>query len=306
VPNSLKSLITSAYIEGRYSYATFRKAPAITTAAGMWVDLSMASGNPVPNYYVGAELTATVPNTVAGVSTWYKKGIWDGGPVSPAKKLLHKVCMLCTNAVGAPAPYLLCDYLMYYPLIDMDNTDTQLFVNYGSTETDTTSPTANYIQRYTSGMGVQAFLVATNPYIGGQAFRITYTNSAGVPDRVSQRTVTNTATYIGTILNSNTAGVNNFGCFINLQAGDTGIRSVQSIAFEAANGGLATLVLVKPIATLMTREATAWAEFDFIKDKPSMPVILDGAYLNLLVMPSGSLAAVPVIGEITTIWASQA
>lgn len=281
----LKSLITSAYLEGRYSYATFRKAPAITTAAGLWVDLSMASGNPVPNYYVGAELTATVP------ANWYKKGIWDGGPVSPAKKFLHKICMLGTSAAASPAPYLLCDYLLYYPLIDMDNTDEQFLTN------DATIP------RYTSGVGVNAYLVATNPYIGGQAFRITYTNQDGVPDRVSLRTVTNTSTYIGTILNSNSAlGPNSFGCFINLQAGDIGIRSVQSITFEAANGGLATLVLVKPLATLMTREATAWAEFDFIKDKPSLPVIEDGAYLNLLVMPSGTIAAVPVIGEITTIW----
>lgn len=299
----LKSLITSAYIEGRYAYTTFRKAPAITTAAGIWADLSMASGNPVPNYYVGAERTATVPNTVDGVSTWYKKGIWDGGPVSPSKKFIHKVCLLGTAAAAAPAVYLLCDYLMYYPLIDMDNTEEQLFINYGLTETDTTSQSAGYLLRYTDGLGVKAVLIATNPYIGGQAFRINYTNSNGVAGRISKRTLTNTATYISTVVNANTAVAGyDGGCFISLQEGDNGIRSVQSITFEGTNGGLAVLVLVKPIATIMTSEPTAWAEYDFVKDKPVLPMIMDGAYLNLLAMPSGSLAAVPVIGELTTIW----
>jgi hypothetical protein len=164
------------------------------------------------------------------------------------------------------------------------------------------------LPRYTTGEGVQAFLVATNPYIGGAAFQINYTNSDGVngvANRVSAITTTNTSTYIATIVNSHTAaagGLQYATPFIQLMAGDRGIRSVQNITFFAPNGGLAALVLVRPIANLMTREATAWAEFDFIKDKPSMPRIYDGAYLNFLVMPSATIAAIPLLGEITTIW----
>jgi hypothetical protein len=279
----LKSLIDNAYKDGRNVYTTIRKVSAIASVAGYWVDMSMAPGNPTANFYVGAELESTIP------TNWYKKGIWHGGAVSPGKKFLHKLNLLGTTAVLAPAPFILCDYLMYYPLIDMDSTDTQTFVN------------SLTIPRYTDGVGVKAFLVATNPYVGGAKFQISYTNSNGVSGRISQLNTTNTSTFIGTLVNSNTAGVLNFGAFIELAAGDIGIRSIESITFYAPNGGLATLVLAFPITYTMTREATAWAEFDFIKDKPELPRIYDDAYLNLLVMPGGTIAAIPLLGEVTTI-----
>jgi hypothetical protein len=298
VATRLRDVIDEAYTQGKYTYSTFRRVFPFATVAGYWADLSMGSGNPVPNYYIGAELTATVP------TNWYRKGFWHGGSVSTDKKFLHKICIFCGTAAGAPAPFILCDYLMYYPIIDMDSIDEQFFTNYGLTITDTTDPTVPILPRYVDGKGVMAFLVASNPYIGGQAFRISYTNTNDVSGRISKRTITNTSTNIGTIVNSGTTGVQQYGCFIQLESGDIGIKSVQSITFEGSNGGLAVLVLVRPIATLMTREITAWAEFDFIKDKPSLPRIYDGAYLNLLVMPSATIAAVPIIGEITTIWGS--
>lgn len=282
---SLRDLIDHTYIEGKFITTNFRKVSAIATAAGFWADLSMATGSPTPNFYVGGQLEATVP------TEWYKKGIWHGGAVSPDKKYLHKLTMLGSAAAMAPAPFILCDYLMYYPLIDMDDTSEQLFINTTAT-----------LPRYTTGEGVKAFLVATNPYTGGAAFQITYTNSEGVSGRTSQLCLTNTSTFIGTIVNSNTAGLRNYNAFIELQYGDRGIRSVESITFTAANGGLACLVLCRPLATMMTRQATAWSEFDFIKDKPSLPVITDGAYLNLLCMPSASIATVALLGEMTVIW----
>jgi hypothetical protein len=293
---SLQDIIEDAYVNGKYCYSSFRKVSATAATAGFWADLSMTTGNPVPNYYVGAELTATIP------TNWYKKGLWHGGSVAPDQKRLHKICMMSTGGAAAPAPFILCDYLMYYPLIDMDSMDDQLFTNYGPTVTDTTDPTAAALPRYTDGVGVKAFLVATNPYVGGQAFYITYTNSAGETGRKSKLTVTNTGSNIGTIVSAHTAGVQQYGVFIELQQGDIGIRKVDAITFLGSNGGLAALVLCRPIANMMTRETTAWAEFDFISMKPSMPRIYDGAYLNFLAMPSATIAAIPIIGEITTIW----
>lgn len=289
----LKSLIKSAYVEGRNTFSTFRKVSPIASTAGYWVDLSMATGNPTPNYYVGGEKEATVP------TEWYKKGIWHGGAVAPLKKYLHKLDIVGTTAVLAPAPYMLCDYLMYYPLIDMDNTDTQVLLNY-----DANIPaqaTLPILPRYADGIGVRAFLVATNPYVGGAMFQMTYYNTDNV-ERISKISITNTSTYIGTIVNSHTAGLNQYGAFIQLAPGDLGIKKVKDITFFSPNGGLATLVLVKPLANFMTREPTAWCEFDFIKDKPSLAQILDGAYLNLLVMPGGTIATIPLVGKITTIW----
>jgi hypothetical protein len=298
VANSLKELIEAAYIDGKHSYSTFRRVNPFITVAGYWADLSMSTGGPPPNYYLGTELRATVP------TDWYRKGLWHGSAALPDKKYLHKVCLLGTAAAAAPAPFILCDYLMYYPLIDMDSTEEQLLINYGPVETMVLSPEAAVLPRYTDGVGVQAFLVATNPFVGGAYFQIKYTNEHNVSGRLSGITLTNTSTNIGTILNSHTAGLLRYGAFIQLQQGDQGITSVQAITFSVPNGGLAALVLVKVIATMMTKDPAAWAEFDFVRDKPSLPRIYDNAYLNLLVMPSATIAAVPIAGEITTIWGS--
>ena len=40
--------LVTAYDEGRWLNRSFSKAPAQTTGAGIWFDLSMSSGNPVP------------------------------------------------------------------------------------------------------------------------------------------------------------------------------------------------------------------------------------------------------------------
>jgi hypothetical protein len=68
------------------------------------------------------------------------------------------------------------------------------------------------------------------------------------------------------------------------------------------NGGLAVLVLCKPLATLITREIGCFAEFDFAFMKPELPRIYDGAHLNLICQPSGTALSVPVMGEIHCIW----
>lgn len=293
--NNLRILLDNAYTDGKNITSYVRKVPAIGTAAGFWADLSMAPGNPTPNYYVGGEKEATIP------PLWYKKGIWTGGAVSPDRKFLHKVMLLGTTAALAPAQFILCDYLMYYPLIDMDSTDEQVLLNY-----DANIPaqaTLPVLPRYTDGIGVQAFLVATNPYIGGAQFFISYTNTLDESGRISRIQTTNTSTFIGTLVNSNNSGTTgNYQAFIPLKEGDLGIKSIQSITFIAPNGGLACLVLIRPIATIVTREATAWAEYDFIKDKPSLPRIYDGAYLNFICNSTATIAAIPLIGEITFIW----
>lgn len=49
--------VNDAYAAGSYKVASWRKAPTQTTAVGIWFDLSMSPGNPIPNYYAAAPLT---------------------------------------------------------------------------------------------------------------------------------------------------------------------------------------------------------------------------------------------------------
>lgn len=241
----------------------------------------MATGNPRPNYYVGTELGSDVLNTA--------NGIWHGGNVSPKKKILQNALIGSFASGVTPATFLLCDYLMFYSLIDMDSTDEQLLTN------------AVTLPRYASGEGVQMFLVATNPFIGGQLFTVNYTNSDGVSNRTTVPILTTTTTNIGTIINSGVTGVEAVGPFIPLGRQSRGIRSVQSVTFLGPNGGLAALVLVKPLATIRTRDIT-FVEEDFVINKGPAPVIEDGAYLNWLCCPNGSAAAVPIVGNLNFVW----
>ena len=280
--SSVKDLINQAYTNGKNWYTAFRKVPALASTLGVWTDLSLAPGSPRPNYFIGPELTATRFNSLYGL--YHGSSITDDG-----YKFLHKFMIGCVSSNVIPATFILCDYLLYYPLIDMDNTDPQSFTN------------VNTILRYTNGEGVKAFLVATNPFVGSQLFQITYTNQDGTQGRLSEWVTANATGNIGTFVNSG-IGAALRGPFIQLQVGDRGIRSVQSIQFLGPNGGLGALVLVKPLATIVASDVLCVSETDFVIDSPSLPKIYDGAFLGLICYPYGSAAAQPIFGEITTIW----
>lgn len=273
----------AAELAGQTWTSSFRKVSALATTQGLWFDGSMSSGNPKPNYYATAEKESAVLSQ--------NNGIWHGGNVSPLRKYLHKILIASLAAGVTPATFIFCDFLLYYPLIDMDDTSSQ----------DLT--TTITLPRYTSGDGVQMYLVATNPYIGGQTFFVTYTNSEGVANRVTKAILTNTGTNIGTIVNAGTTGAAAVSWFIPLQHGDKGVQSVQNIEFQGPNGGLATLVLVKPLGNITTREITAFTERDFFLDNAGNPAhIEDGAYINYICQPNGSALSVPVIGDLSVVW----
>lgn len=268
---------------GQTWFSSFRKVSALATTQGLWCDLSMTTGNPKPNYYTGTELGMDVLQS--------QNGIWHGGNVSPKTKILQSALIGSFSTNVTPATFLLCDYLAFYSLIDMDSTDEQSLTN--------TIP----LPRYATGDGVQMFLVATNPFVGGQSFTVTYTNSNGAAGRVTNPIVTATSTNIGTIVNSGVTNGLAAGVFIPLVPGDAGVRSCQSITFTGPNGGLAALVLVKPLATMMCREILTFSENVFVTQKTPAPVIEDGAYLNWLCCPNGSAATVPIVGNLNFVWA---
>lgn len=282
----VQQLVQTGYDGGQSWTSSFRKVSAIGSTQGIWADLSLAPGSPKPNYYVGGELAATQLNDKDGANG---VGLWHGGNVAPKTKHLHTLLISSTVATPTPNTFYLCDYLLFYPLIDMDATGQQLLINTAT------------LPRYTDGVGVRAFLVATNPFLGGAQFTMTYTNSAGVSGREMPLLTSDTNTFIGTLVHGGT-NIRASGPFLPLCEDDLGVRSVQSIEFLAPNGGLAALVLCKPLAVVMTAEVTACAEFDFLTMKPTLPRIMDGAYLNFLCCPNGSLSGAPITGMLTTVW----
>ena len=277
---------TAADADGKSNIFGWRKTVAAATTSGVWTDLSMAPGLPLPNYYAAAPLIA---NTLSG-----GEGIFVGGNVSPSSKFLYNFTVATSSATGTPLSLILCDYLLYYPFVDQGTTDAQIMTN------TTTLP------RYTDGKGVQIMAVLVAPQVGGQGFIVSYTNSDGVAGRTTATVVCNTITVNGTLVNTATVGPaaqgRCAGPFLPLQPGDSGVRSIESVTMLGTDIGLMCLVLVKPLATMRLQEQGAPNEKDFIREFTQAPCIYDGAYLNLICCPTGSLSGVTLIGTISTMW----
>jgi len=280
--NSLKQLVESA--RDRQTYATWRKTVSQTTISGVWFDTALSPGNPPPNYYASAPTIGT---------PLYKSdqgGINHGQNVSPMTKHLRRFLIMSASATGLPMTYMLCDYLFYYPFIDQE-TPNQSLTNIAS------------LPRYTDGKGVQVLCISTNANIGNLPFfTMTYTNSDGVAGRVSPLCRVLSSTVSGAILTSDGGTSATAMPFVPLQAGDVGVRSIQSIQITGTpDVGLMCFVLVKPLITGVLLEQTAPHEWQALSDS-SMPRIYDDACLNILCLPQGSLSGVAFHGDIETIF----
>ena len=87
-----------------------------------------------------------------------------------------------------------------------------------------------------------------------------------------------------------------------LERGDSGVRSIDSVTFINPDVGLLALVLVKPLAQMTIYDITAPVEKEFIIDHNIAPGVIDDAYLNFICLPSGSLAGAVFAGTIETYW----
>lgn len=275
---------------GQYLYSSWRKQPSQATASGIWFDLSMSPGNPSPNYYIGT------PGKFTPLSRSGDGGLNHGPAVAPSgnKKFLRKILALTPSSTAAPLPMVLLDYVGFYGFIDESVLDAQAL--------DNTTP----FPRYADGVGLQLMPVIVAAQSGGQPFTVTYTNSDGVSGRVTRPVVMTTQVVNGTILHSSAAGAaaQNNGPFLPLQAGDIGVRSVESVTIGGSGDvGLFALVVVKPLASIALRGIDAPTEVDYFTDNAgALPEIKDDAYLNFIVLPNGTLAAAPIHGMIETTW----
>jgi hypothetical protein len=267
---------------GQTTMFSFRKTPVVTTVAGIWFDLSMSPGNPIPNYYANTPLQSA---QLIGT-----EGLFHGGPVLPSYKYIREIMMLSGSATGLPLRVMLLDYLLYYPFVDQGSTDEQFMVN------------SLPLPRYADGNNVQIMPVLVGAQTGGQTFSVKYTNQDGVTGRVTPTVICNTANYNGAVVCSQPNAAQSSGPFMPLQGTDTGVRAIESVTMNGADVGLMTLVLVRPLESFSLNEATAPVEVSYATDLPGLTRVVDGAYLNMICLPNGSLSGVPLHGLLTTVW----
>lgn len=143
---SLDNLISS--ISGgkilRYDWNKITGAAAYT--AGRWYDISTLGGAPVANSYAGTSLVMNTCQDLSGNGT-DKFGIPHGGDVSTDKKHLLTMSAWGTAATAVPSVLMLCDFLAYYPGINMNSGSSQTLIN---ANTATFSSSSGLLATYTN------------------------------------------------------------------------------------------------------------------------------------------------------------
>lgn len=278
--------LARSFEEGRMWQSFMHKTGSpILPAAGWWADLSMAAGIPKYNAYVGNQLEGT-PMIGSG-----NAGLYVGGPVYPQTKHVHRLYLKTAGATFAPAKFLLLDYLYFYPLVDVDSMDYQSFDNITS-----------QVPRFDDGNDINVMIVTTTPQTASALCTMTYTNQAGIEGRTSSFYLQGP---------NNVGNLNCFGSssvvgsanpFIPLQSGDTGVRKVDGLQMSGSAGGFVAVVMVKPMASMLIRETNTVCEHFFMKHKPSLPRIYDGAYLNYVFSCGVAGASSIIRGELEAFW----
>ena len=268
--DDLVSKITSGKFQ-RTDWNKINGAAALT--AGRWYDFSDNNGTPVGNTFSGTALAWQSTNEASGF------GLYHGGNVSPDTKHVLNVSAMTGVATGVPAQLMLVDMQGYWPGISNNTT---------SAQTLTGTPTL----RYTNGEGCRLFWAQrTTAGATAQNIAVSYSNTTPTSGRTLPVTVSMTASAIaGHISHSGTAA-NNYGPFLPLASGDTGVSNVATVTFSAANTGTGSLILARPLLTLPLTTVSVAAERDLLNQLPSLPRVMDGACLTWLYFAGAATAA---------------
>ena len=283
---------------GQCWLTAFRKTVASAApTTNAWIDYSYFAGSPPANFYASAPSVAALVERDKG---------FRFPDVTPKTQHLKTVNVMTANtatAVNARQRLILCDYLLYYPFIDTDAIgETQTMTN------NADDPLVPAIPRYPAGKVIAVAQSAAST-IG--TFTFTYTNQAGVGGRVSQPHRTFAVAGGGQVVSADGVGAS-FNPYLALQSGDTGVKSIESVAFTGAGGGLMALVIVKPLFNgYVTQECRTTSgvaygaadEFMSIINAAGAPQVKDGAVLNFFAEGTrGSLASSQLVGFVETVW----
>ena len=263
--SSLDDLVSEVTVNGKFHRQDWNKIiGAAAYTAGRWYDLSPLNGTPVGHSWSGSNLAFQNTTESSGF------GIRHGGNVSTDTKHILNMMGVTAASAGVPSVLMLCDMQGYWPGVNL---------NTASAQNLTGTPGL----RYTNGTGCRLYWVAQNT-TGANATNLTmnYTNSTGTTGRTLPVSVAMTASAITPHIAHSGTAANNYGPFLPLANGDTGVQNVTNVTFTAASTGIGALVLTKPLATLPLVTASVAAERDLLNQLPSLPQVKDDACLVLL------------------------
>jgi hypothetical protein len=289
--SSQDDMINEITVNGKFNRADWNKVTGASAfTAGRWYDFSGLNGSPVANLFAGTALAWTSCNEAAGNGTQIF-GIPHGGNVSTDTKHILNLMAQTAIATGVPGTLMFLDLQGYWPGITN---------NLATAQALTGVPTL----RYPNGAGCRLFAVQTA--VNGataQNIALSYTNQAAVSGRALPVTVAMTASTIASHLGHTGTAANNFGPFLPLAGGDTGVTNVASVTMSAANTGTFALCLARPLAQIPITTASIAAERDLVNQLPSMPRIVDGACVVPIFLAGAATAGLTGFsGAIESAW----
>jgi hypothetical protein len=279
MPFSSMDDLINEMTSGKFSRADWNKLTgAAAYTAGRWFDMSALAGTPVANAWAGTALAWRTCDETTGNGTQIF-GIPHGGNVSPDTKHILNVSAVTAVATGVPAQLMLVDLQGYWPGITN---------NSGTAQTLTGTPSL----RYTNGAGCRLFWVQTaTAGATAQNIAVSYSNTTPTAGRTLPVTVAMTASAITPHISHSGTAANNYGPFLPLASGDTGVSTVATVTFSAANTGTGALCLARPLLTLPITTASVAGERDLLNQIPSLPRVMDGACLTWLYFAGAATAA---------------
>jgi len=277
--SSMDDLVNEITTNGKFNRTDWNKITGGSAyTAGRWYDFSGLAGTPVANAWAGTSLAWRTCDELTGNGTQIF-GLPNAGNVSPDTKHVLNVSAVTAVATGVPAQLMLVDLQGYWPGISNNTT---------SAQTLTGTPSL----RYASGAGCRLFWVQTVAAgTGAQDIAVSYSNTVPTSGRTLPVTVAMTASAIVGHISHAGVAANNYGPFLPLASGDTGVSTVASVTFSAARTGTGALCLARPLLTLPLTTASVSAERDLLNQLPSLPRVMDGACLVWLYFAGAATAA---------------
>ena len=273
--------IADAFAAGRWHVQRFFKNTQANALDGAWYDWSYASGQPAYDSRVGAALTRT-PFVATGNDAIWFPAISAG----QERRLAGLTFITATTGSGQlNVEAWLYDLVAVYPLIDGDSTDAQDMVN--------TAP----LPRYTDGAGLRAVIVNhVAPQIQAvtSGCNLTYTDADGVQRTTGFGLQNNGVNRACSRIPGSATGAS-ADLYMNLTA-PRGVRSIDSLTFGTAPGGLWAIYLVKPIAFVSHRSGT---------DIQNSPVMTESCFciersFDLPLIPDGAALGFFTLGNVNT------
>jgi hypothetical protein len=257
-----------------------KTANPVSGASGLWVDLSMAAGTPKYNPYVGNQLEFTP--LIGGSNNGINAGLGGDSYI-----VRYNIAGGGTASAIWPGSALLLDYVGFYPLVDMDNTDPQVFDN------------TSYASRYSEGLRLMVVTTIPQTTPSPTQVQVEYVGSNNATTVVNfWINATPNAGCINSFSSPTAASSGFMTPFVPLGVGTIDIKQVNNVTVFSSSGGFCAFVLVKPICEAVAFDTITPYEIEFPRHKVP-PLVPSQAYLNHIVCPiSGGTATGTTRGHI--------